>query len=292
MIGEALGSPFKNLNDVLFVDRAVAMQVPYPRPDAPIASYTVSTAHEAGWTWDIGLCERRGIGYVYSSRYTDDARADEVLRSYVGPAAEGLSARRLQFEVGYRPVQWMKNCVAIGLSSGFLEPLESSGIGLIESGAYLLAHLFPHGGDLEASARQFNLQMAARYARIVDFLKLHYCLSQRTDSDFWVDNARPASIPDTLAEKLSMWRTRPPHRLDFVTDYEMYLPASWQFVLYGMEFQTRLAPALQATLTRAEEARREFAMIRQVAERAVHDLPDHRALVDAVCGGEPRRAAV
>jgi tryptophan halogenase len=292
MIGQTLGSPFKSLRETLFVDRAVAMQVPYPCPDTPIASYTISTAHEAGWTWDIGLQERRGVGYVYSSRHTDDARAEEVLRAYIGPMAEGVAARRLRFEVGYRPVQWVKNCVAIGLSSGFLEPLESSGIGLIESGAYLLAHLFPHGGELEAVARQFNGQMAARYARIVDFLKLHYCLSRRTDSDFWIDNTRSQSIPDTLADKLAMWRRRPPHRLDFIADYEMYLPASWQFVLYGMEFETELSPALRASLTRGEEARREFAMIRQVAERAVQDLPDHRALVETVYGAQPTRVAV
>jgi tryptophan halogenase len=292
MIGEAMGSPFRSVADTLFVDRAVAMQVPYPRPDAPIASYTISTAHEAGWTWDIGLADRRGVGYVYSSSHTDDSRAEEVLRGYIGPMAEGLGARKLQFQVGYRPVQWVRNCVAVGLSSGFLEPLESSGLGVIESAAYLIAHLFPHGGELEAAARQFNAQMEARYARIVDFLKLHYCLSKRTDNDFWIDNTRAASIPDTLADKLAMWRERPPHRLDFIADYEMYLLGSWQFVLYGMEYETRLSPALRATLTRGEDARREFAMIRQVAERAVQDLPDHRALVEAIyAGGAVERRA-
>ena len=93
------------MSDVLFADRAVAIQVPNAGPDTPIASHTISTAHEAGWTWDIGLQERRGVGYVYSRRHTSDDRAEAVLREYIGPAAQGLNARRLPFETGYRRVQ-------------------------------------------------------------------------------------------------------------------------------------------------------------------------------------------
>jgi tryptophan halogenase len=289
LIGDALGAPFRDINDILFVDRAVAMQVPYGRPDAPIASYTISSAQEAGWTWDIGLHRRRGIGYVYSSRYSDDTRAEQVLRSYIGPACEGLTPRFLKLKVGYRPVQWVKNCVAVGLSAGFLEPLESSGIGLIEMAAYLIAYLFPFNGDTAPVANLFNQLMRARFERIVDFVKMHYCLTQRTDTQFWIDNADPRSVPDTLKEKLAMWRCRPPHRLDFVTDLEMYLPSSWQFVLYGMEYETDLAP-VRACYPRLEDARREFQMIRQVSERALADLPPHRALVEHVYARAPAKA--
>ncbi|MDQ0464330.1 tryptophan halogenase [Caulobacter ginsengisoli] len=290
LIGAALGSPFKPLADHLFVDRALAIQVPYDRPDHPIASYTISTAHEAGWTWDIGLKERRGVGYVYSSRHTGDDRAEAVLRGYLGGAGSELPVRQLQFEVGYRERQWAKNCVAVGLSGGFLEPLESSGIGLIETAAYLIAHLFPFDGQMDRTAVLFNELMSKRYARVVDFLKLHYCLSQRTDSAFWTDNTNAASIPESLAAKLEMWRCRPPHRLDFVTDLEMYLPASWQFVLYGMEFKTDMSGA-RAGFTRTAAAREEFAMLPKVAARAVDDLPDHRDLVERLCARGLGRAA-
>ncbi|MES2129291.1 MAG: tryptophan halogenase family protein [Pseudomonadota bacterium] len=283
LIGDALGSPFKNLNDVLFVDRALAMQVPYASDDAPIPSYTISTAHEAGWTWDIGLQQRRGIGYVYSSRHTDDARAEGVLRQYIGPAAEGLAPRQLTLNVGYRETQWIKNCVAAGLSGGFLEPLESSGIGLIETAAYLIGYLFPFNGDMAPVAKTFNEHMRARYERVVDFIKLHYCLTQRTDSAFWRDNADARSIPESLRDKLAMWRGRPPGRLDFITDLEMYPPSSWQYVLYGMEFQTALH-ASAAGPERWDEARKEFATIAQVAGRALADLPPHRALVEHMVG--------
>ena len=290
LIGTALGSPFRNINDVLFVDRAIAVQVPYERADTPIPSYTISTAHEAGWTWDIGLHQRRGVGYVYSSRYTDDARAEQLLRSYIGPASDGLSPRLLKLNVGYREVQWVKNCVAVGLSAGFLEPLESSGIGLIETAAYLISYLFPANGDTAPVAKVFNDFMKARYERIVDFIKMHYCLTQRTDSPFWIDNADPRTMPETLKEKLAMWRCRPPHRLDFITDLEMYPPASWQYVLYGMEYATDLN-ASRAAYPRFEEACQEFKMIRQVSQHALADLPPHRTLVEHFCARDLAKLA-
>lgn len=289
LIGGALGAGWHGLEDVLFVDRALAVQVPYAREDAPIPSYTVSTAHEAGWTWDIGLQQRRGVGYVYSSRHTDDARAEAVLRRYIGPEHDALQPRQLKLKLGYRPTQWVRNCVAVGLSAGFLEPLESSGIGLIETAAYYIAHLFPFDGHTEPVARHFNGIMRGRFERIVDFLKLHYALSRRTDNAFWTDNADPASWTDTLREKLDMWRHRPPHRLDFIADLEMYLPPSWQFVLYGMEFETRLAGGT-AAYPRSDDARREFAAIAQVAQHAAREFPDHRALIERLCGREAATA--
>lgn len=281
LIGGALRSPFRSLADQLFVDRALALQVPYPRADAPIASYTISTAQAAGWVWDIGLQQRRGIGHVYSSRHTDDEQAERALRAYIGPAADGLVARRLDLRIGYRETQWIGNCVAVGLSSGFIEPLEASGLGLVEAATYLIAHLFPHDGQFDAAARQFNAQMRTRYERIADFVKLHYALSRRPEP-FWRDNADAASRSALLGEQLAMWRARAPHRLDFVTDLEMYPPSSWQYVLYGMEHDTALAPNA-AAWPRAAEARQEFATLRQLAPRAVADLPAHRALVEHLC---------
>lgn len=290
LIGEAMESPFRSRGDVLFADRAVAMQVPYARPDAPIPSYTIATAQEAGWTWDIGLQQRRGVGYVYSSRHTDDSRAERVLRDYLGSAADGLEPLRLAFRTGYRPRHWRHNCVAVGLAGGFVEPLESTGIALVELGAYLLTHALPADlDDLPRIARHYNAMMVARYERIIDFIKLHYCLSQRRDTPFWADNADAASIPQSLRDKLAWWRHRPPHRLDFVGDLEMFQVASWQYVLYGMEFRTDLEPMRHA-YPRVAEARQEFAMIQQVAARALGDLPDHRALVERMVREHRERA--
>ena len=281
LIGRALGVPFNGLNDVLFVDRAVAMQVPYASPDAPIAPFTISTAQEAGWTWDIGLDQRRGIGYVYSSSHTDDARAEEVLRGYIGPAARDLSARKLTLQVGWRERHWVNNCVAVGLSGGFLEPLESTGIILIEAAAYMIAAFFPRHGAMEQTARQFNRLMTRRYERIVDFIKLHYFLTQRTDTAFWRDNAQPSTAPDSLLAQLEMWRHRVPTRLDFVMDHETFAPANYDFILYGMEFATDLQRSRSA-YPQAALARHEFARVQQAGARAVAALPAHRELLNKV----------
>ncbi|MBV9884633.1 MAG: tryptophan 7-halogenase, partial [Sphingomonadaceae bacterium] len=124
LIGGALGVPFRSVRDVLFTDRALACKIPYDRPDAPLESFTIAAAHEAGWTWDIGLAGARGIGCVYSSAYVSDARAAEILRDYAGPKADEVQLRRIPFEAGWRERQWVRNCVAVGLAGGFLEPLE------------------------------------------------------------------------------------------------------------------------------------------------------------------------
>ena len=169
----------------------------------------------------------------------------------------------------------VKNCVAVGLSGGFLEPLESSGIGLIETAAYLIAQLFPFDGDTEPVARHFNRFMSERYARIVDFIKLHYAVTKRQDTAFWRDNADPASHPDSLKDKLAMWRKRAPHRMDFVVDYEMYPPSSWQYVLYGMEYPTDLYGNAR-TLPRMEEARRALGIRPPATYQAIpQDLREH-----------------
>ena len=281
LIGRALGVPFKSKNPVLFVDRAVAVQVPHPHENTPVPPYTISTAHEAGWSWDIALPSRRGVGYVYSSRHTDDTRAETVLRNYVGPAANNLPVRHLALDVGWREKHWVRNCVAVGLSGGFLEPLESTGIILIEAAAYQLAGLFKRGADHEPAARAFNDHMTKRYERIVDFIKMHYFLTKRRDTAFWRDNADPVSAPDSLLAHLAAWRERPPAAGDFDLVHETFAPANYQFVLYGMGF--RAPPASGAKPDRnSAKARTEFARVQAAARRAVAALPAHRELLQRV----------
>jgi glycine/D-amino acid oxidase-like deaminating enzyme len=279
LIGKALGQPWKSCRGVLFCDGAVAIQVPYARPDDPIASYTISTAQKSGWTWDIGLEERRGTGHVYSSAHTDADEAERVLRGYIGSAAEELEARRFRFEAGYREVNWHKNCVAVGLSSGFFEPLEATGIVFSEVAAALIANLFPWAGDFETSARQFNLNMKRRYERALDFIKLHYCLSERRDSPFWIDNVDPASMTDSLAELLDRWRHRPPNEMDVDPNVDIFTESSWQYVLYGMGWKTDLS-ARAGMFRFHDEAREAFAQIRAQGDYAVRALPSNRELVN------------
>ena len=285
LIGQALGVPNKPCGSVLFCDTALAIQVPYDQPGDPVASYTISTAHEAGWTWDIGLDTRRGIGYVYSSSHTNDERAEQVLRGYVGKAADDLSVRKIQFNSGYRETHWYKNCVAIGLSSGFFEPLEATGIILVEVAVATLAKLFPWGGDFDVSARQFNQQMCRRYERALAFIKAHYCTSDRRDSPFWRDNVETATIPEELQDLLARWRHRPPGEIDFDLNVDMFTEHSWQYVLYGMGYKTDLTPraGVYKYYKEAEEA---FAEIRRQTEFARRSLPTHRELLRSATARE------
>ncbi|QAY76550.1 tryptophan halogenase family protein [Sphingosinicella sp. BN140058] len=286
LIGRALGEPLKSIRSVLFTNRALTCKIPYASAAAPLESYTIATAHEAGWIWDIGLRGARGIGCVYSADHVDDDRAADILRAYVGAAADDLSPRRIEFEPGYRERQWIGNCVAVGLAGGFLEPLESTGVVLIEAAIAMVAEMFPHSGPIDAPARRFNQLMAARYDNIITFLKLHYCLSQRQEP-FWRDNRDPASIPERLQELLEQWRYRPPGRFDFILDLESFAFFNYQYILYGMGFRTDLSPG-RGDFPNVRAADRIFARIRNFGERATQDLPAHRALIEQInAEGEP-----
>ena len=281
LIGKAMKAPFKPIRDVLFADRAMTAQVPYVKPDSKLESYTIASAHEAGWTWDISLSDRRGIGYVYSSDYTTDERAEEVLREYIGRISDAeITPRRISFTAGYRQQQWVKNCVAVGLSAGFLEPLESTGMVLIESAVNKIVEFFPYSGPADMSAPIFNDLMTRRYDTIIGFIKLHYCLGKRQEP-FWVDNRKPETIPAHLRELLDLWKYRPPSRFDFVLDHESFAFFSYQYILYGMNFETDYEAA-RGSLQSTKLADQLFARIVSFGEQASKDLMPHRNLVDAV----------
>src|SRR6185437_3267861 len=138
-------------------DTALTVQVPFDRPDAPMASQTVSTAQEAGWTWDICLPTRRGIGYVYSSRHQSEEAARQTLLRYIGSEHADLPVRKIPIRAGHRETFWKNNCVAVGLASGFLEPLESSAIVLVELSAKLIAEQLPACREvMDIISRRFN----------------------------------------------------------------------------------------------------------------------------------------
>ncbi|MDI7775566.1 tryptophan 7-halogenase [Asticcacaulis sp. EMRT-3] len=278
LIGDALKAPFVSVGRHLLTDRAVALQAPYATPDAPIPSFTLSTAHEAGWTWDIGLGNRRGIGYVYSSQHSSDERAVEVLKNYIGAAARDLEPRVIRFKAGYRTTPWVKNCVAIGLSGSFFEPLEATGILLIEVAISYLVDFLPRSGPIDAAARQFNALMDARCQSVLNFLKLHYCLSQR-EEPFWRDNADPASLPDHLAELLEMWKHRPPSRFDINSEIDPFPLGSYQYILYGLGYPTDIE-AQRPSFPQVEAAERAFERVKNFGAYAARDLPDNRALIE------------
>ena len=282
LIGEAMGIKFVSRRDTLFVNRAVAVQLPYADPNAPIPSCTIASAERSGWLWDIGLRQRRGIGYVYSADHCTDDEAVRVLCRYAGVSEATANPRLLSFEAGYRPAQWHRNCVAIGLSAGFIEPLEATGISFAETASLILAAIFPWGGLMETAARQFNAAMSRRYENVIDFIKAHYCLSQRRDSDFWIDNCRPESIPASLQERLERWRYRPPSFVDVDYGHDTFTEENWRQVIYGMEFRTDLT-ARGGALRHRDAAQAAFASADRSADKAMAYLPSHRELVETMC---------
>ena len=238
LIGKELDSQWCDLGAGLFNDRAIALQLPVA-PGSPIASQTIGTAHRAGWLWDIGLPTRRGIGCVYSSSFLSDDEAMAELAAYVArgdPAADiaALSPRMLKFPTGHRREFWKGNCVAIGLSAGFIEPLEASAIVLIELSLQALADNFPASREtLPIHAERFNRLFTVRWSRIADFLKLHYALSRR-EEPYWRAHRDPATISDELRHLLLLWQDQPPSTYDFPLAEEMFPAASYQYIYFGM----------------------------------------------------------
>jgi tryptophan 7-halogenase len=282
LLGRHYQTPFLSQKHVLFNDCALALQVPYPTDDSPIASQTISTAQSNGWIWDIGLPTRRGIGHVYSSAHTSDDQAEAELRQYVErvAGASGIGTpRKLTFEPGYRREFWHRNCVAIGLSAGFIEPLEASALALVELSAAMLSDQLPATREeIDIVAKRFNDAFTYRWERVIDFLKLHYVLSRRSDSAFWRENAAPATIPDRLRELLLLWKHQPPSRYDLHRIEEVFPSASYQYVLYGMGFR----PEPPATARRADDPDRADAYFREAAAltgKMLGALPTNRELI-------------
>jgi len=282
LLGGHYGVPLLHQKHVLFNDRALAVQVPYATPDAPIASQTTSTAQSAGWIWDIGLPTRRGIGYVYSSAHVGDEEAARQLGDYVvaggGPAS--ISPRRIAFEPGYRERFWQRNCVAIGLSAGFIEPLEASALALVEMSAAWLADDMPATrAQMDVVAARFNEAFTYRWERVIEFLKLHYVLSTRSDSSYWIEHRQAGSIPARLQELLELWRTRPPSRRDFPRIEEVFPSASYQYILYGMQFAFDGAPRASDL---PQEADRHFREAARLTAQMLPALPSNRALLEHI----------
>lgn len=282
LLGGALGVPWKSVRDQVFNDTALAIQVPYESENAPIATHTIATAHRQGWTWDIGLHTRRGVGFVYSSDHCSDDEAEKTLRNYIGPAAEKLESRKIGFDLGYREQFWKNNCVAMGMSAAFIEPLEASAIFLIEAGANMLAEQFPRRREaIPLVAKKYNKTFALRWNKTVDFIKLHYCLSRRRDSAYWIDNCDMSTVSDSLKERLEHWRFHPPGKFDFDYAYEPFVLDSYLFVLYGMQFGTDIEYNRSA-YQNTREARKRFADIQKLNEILQRELPAQRELVDKV----------
>jgi 2-polyprenyl-6-methoxyphenol hydroxylase-like FAD-dependent oxidoreductase len=223
LINQAMEVPFISFNDVMFNDKAVAMRVPYEAPDTPVNPFTGCYAQDEGWIWEIPLYSRRGTGYVYSSAHASPEKAEQTLRDWAGPKAKDADANHIDMRIGRCEQIWAGNVVALGLSGGFIEPLESTGIYLAEMSLKLLTDNWPSHGSMAAMRRVFNGHMTNLYDEIRDFICMHYCLTEREDTDYWQLCKNHPAIPDSLMEKLEIWKHRLPQEKDL--GYSLDIPA-------------------------------------------------------------------
>jgi tryptophan 7-halogenase len=274
LIGKALEEPFEDWSKWLPCDRAVAMPC---RTRTALTPYTGVIAMDWGWRWRIPLQHRTGNGYVYSSAFVSDEQTSSDLVDAVEgePIAE---PRVLKFKAGRRRRSWVRNCVAVGLASGFLEPLESTSIYLIQAAITALVELFPEKRIADSDRDEFNRVVDLEYDRIRDFLILHYHATERSDSPFW-DYVRTMEIPDTLAEKLELFRRR-----GRVVKYRegVFLEASWIAVYLGQRVDPR-GHDLRADMPAPDALARGMETLRGQIHAIAQAMPDHAAMLSRYC---------
>ncbi|VVT22016.1 Tryptophan halogenase [Sphingomonas sp. EC-HK361] len=274
LLGGELDEAWEDWSGWLPCDSAAAM--PCASPEGAIEPYTRAVAMPAGWRWRIPLRHRVGNGYVFASDHVSEDEACEALIAAV--EGEPLTEPRvLRFRAGRRRRSWVRNVVGVGLASGFLEPLESTSIYLVQAAITRLIELFPAGGIADADRNAFNRLVDMEYDRIRDFLILHYHATRRDDSTFW-DHVRTMAVPDSLAEKLALWRAT-----GRVARYGegLFLEPSWVAVLIGQgilpdAYDPRAAIPDDAAMDRAMQDLRA-----RVGATAIA-MPEHRASLAAM----------
>jgi tryptophan halogenase len=274
LIEQTLHTGYEDWTHWLPADRALAVPC---ESVAPLTPYTRATAHKSGWQWRIPLQHRTGNGHVYCSRFiSDDEAASTLLANLDGkPLAD---PRLIKFNTGMRKLAWNRNVVAVGLASGFLEPIESTSIHLIQSTIQRLIDFFPDRGWSEIDRDEFNRQTRFDYERIRDFIILHYHLNQRTDSPYWLECANMA-IPDTLRRKMDLYRS---HGRVVRVDNELFSEVGWIQVFEGQNMPIEgYHPLVDA---QSEEDIAEYLDgIRGVIAKCVEVLPSHDEYIAKVC---------
>jgi tryptophan halogenase len=278
LIGGAMKSAYEDWSAWLPCNSAQA--VPCARVE-PLAPYTVSTARAAGWQWRIPLQHRTGNGHVYCSHFTTDDEAARVLLDSLD--GEALDApRQLRFTTGLRRESWVKNVVAVGLSSGFLEPLESTSIQLIMDAVGTLVQMFPDRDFRPGLAAEFNRKTAKQYESIRDFIILHYKLTERTDSEFW-RHCAAMPIPDTLAHQIEVFREG--GRI-VILDRDSFAEPSWISMMFGLGLRPRAHDPF-VELVDESALRTHLTRLREAIAGTVAAMPDHTRYIERHAKADP-----
>jgi tryptophan halogenase len=274
LIGEHLKVEYEDWSHWLAADSAVAVQTEAVEPPRP---YTRTIAHSAGWQWRIPLQNRVGNGLVYSSQFLSDDEARSILMgNLTGPAI--TEPKQLRFTTGRRKKAWHKNCVAIGLSSGFLEPLESTSIHLITTALVRLMKLFPFAGNTALLAEQFNRETQLELETVRDFIILHYHLTQRNDSPFW-DHYRTMSIPDSLTHRMALFRE---NGYAWPDDVALFRVDSWVQVMMGQGLIPKQHHGGSRVLP-TEGLKEQMMTLTKMINSSVAQLPEHADFIKTYC---------
>lgn len=256
--------------DALPCNKAVAIQCDLPDGEAP-KPYTVATALTNGWAWQIDLVNRQGSGYVYDGNRLQPEQAERELRQFLGDGAEVLKCTHLDMKVGCREDFWIGNCVAVGLAGGFIEPLESTGLHMVHLGVGLLATYLAGGEVPQVLRDSYSEKMRGFYQDLKQFIVLHYCLSDRDDTDFWRSARDTVESCPWLKQQLAIWRHKICEYQDFAGSYaSIFTDANYRYVLYGMQQH----PKLQFQMSGAETAGI-FDRFNGMVERAVSSSLSH-----------------
>ncbi|MET0236201.1 MAG: tryptophan halogenase family protein [Kibdelosporangium sp.] len=280
LINQALGEPFESYQDTLPNDSAVALQVPTDMSKRGIRPCTTATAQDAGWIWTIPLYGRIGTGYVYSKDYCTPDEAERTLREFVGPEAEDATANHIKMRIGRTRNSWVNNCVAIGLSSGFVEPLESTGIFFIHHAVEQLVKHFPDATWNPRTRSGFNTAIGNVMDGVREFLVLHYVGAARADNQYWRDT-KTRKVPDALAERIEQWRFKIPDSESVFPYYHGFPPYSYMCVLLGGG-AIDVAPSPALRMLDDTAAQKEFQSIRDRGTTLVENLPTQHEFFTAM----------
>lgn len=234
LIGKALGDTYTGYDELL-CNRALTAATKLKNNEG-IRCYTTATALSSGWAWEIDLPTRTGNGYVYSSKFQTEESAKQELAKHLNKEVNELTFKVMQFNPGRRDNFWKNNCLSIGLSAGFIEPLESTGLQLIEVGLRMFFDHFPNSlSDSDIVREQYNLLMREQYDEAKDFVHLHYLLSKRNDTDFWRKASDKNKMSSTLEQRLKLWQQKLPSQTDF-RKYAIFTSINYIYILAGMNY--------------------------------------------------------
>jgi tryptophan 7-halogenase len=291
LINQVLKEPFISYSDNLLCDSAVATAIPTNDNDNNFRPYTTATALSCGWVWEIPLYGRIGTGYVYSQQFLSPEEAEKEFRAFHGSAAKDIRVKHLNMRVGRTQRAWVKNCISLGLASGFIEPLESTGIYFIYAALKQLLRYFPDKSMNSVLRDKYNERIAYMIDDVRDFIVLHYCTTSREDTLFWKTNKFDIKIPESLKTLLEIYKAGSPINIPYTDEHgynqvfdagfdRFWTNSNYLAILTGMNYlPNSVLPILHHKQHSLEKAEIIFKSVQTQTEILLKELPSHYSYI-------------